>query len=209
NKALEKVTGISRSTVIGTNKQWMAFYSMERPVMADLIVDEVSENGIFKYYSGKYRKSAGIENAYEAEDFFPDMGKAGKWLYFTAAPLRNSAGATIGAVETLQDTTSRKKAEQALTESEEKYRLLVEFANDAIFIAQDDSIKFPNPKTLDLVGYPAEELEKMPFPNLIHPDDRNLVLERYKQILMGEELLRPHSFRVLHKTGKRLNVQIS
>ncbi len=209
NKALEKVTGISGSNVIGTNKQWMAFYSKERPVMVDLIVDDVSENEISKYYIGKYRKAAGIENAYEAEDFFPDMGNTGKWLFFTAAPLRSSEGTTIGAVETLQDTTSRKKAEQALKESEEKYRLLIEFANDAIFIAQDDSIKFPNPKGLDLVGYSEEELGKMPFANLIHPDDRNLVLERYKRILKGEELPRTHSFRVIHKTGKQLNVQIS
>ncbi len=209
NTALEKVTGISGNEVIGTNKQWMAFYSFERPVMADLIVDNVPEQTVSDYYRGKFRKSTGIADAYEAEDFFPDLAKKGKWLFFTAAPLRNSTGEIIGSVETLQDTTDRKMAEQALKESEEKYRLLVEFASDAIFVAQGESIKFPNPKALDLIGYSAEELEKLTFVDLIHPEDRNRVLERYKRRLSGEELPTTYSFRVMHKTGKHLTVQIN
>ena len=209
NAALEKVTGISGDDVIGTNSQWKAFYSMERPVMADLIVDRVPENEVSKYYSGKYRKSKSITAAYEAEDFFPDMGKNGKWLFFTAAPLRSNSGETIGAVETLQDHTARKKAEHALKDSEEKYRLLVEYASDAIFIIQDDSVKFPNPKAIDLIGYSEKELAQMRFFDLIHPADRNGVLERYKIALKSGGFSGTSSFRVRHKTGKDLIVQIS
>ena len=58
-----------------------------------------------------------VGGAYEAEDFFPHFGENGRWLYFTAAPLRNAAGATIGAIETLQDITERKLAEIALTDA--------------------------------------------------------------------------------------------
>ena len=53
NKALEKVTGISGSKVIGTNKQWMAFYPNERPVMADLLFDSVNKDEVSKFYNGK------------------------------------------------------------------------------------------------------------------------------------------------------------
>ncbi len=60
------------------------------------------------------------------EDFFPTVGESGRWLYFTAAPLRNAAGEVIGAIETFQDVTERRRAEEALRDSEERYRSLSE-----------------------------------------------------------------------------------
>ena len=114
NKACENLTGISANEVIGTRKQWSAFYSTQRPVMADLVTDSASEDEIAGYYSGKYRKSSLIELAYEAEDFFPDLGEKGRWLFFTAAPLRDAKGKTISVIETLQDITEPKKAEEKL-----------------------------------------------------------------------------------------------
>jgi len=73
-----------------------------------------------------------------------------------------------------------------LRESQEKYRLLFENANDAIFITQDGVIKFPNPRVIDLVGYSAEELAQMPFTDLVHPADREMVLERYQKRYVGK-----------------------
>src|ERR1700687_770416 len=82
--ALEKYTGISAESVIGTNQHWRAFYSVQRPCLADLIIDQDVEN-VPLWYAGKYRKSDLVEGAYEATDFFPAMGEHGKWLHFTAA----------------------------------------------------------------------------------------------------------------------------
>ena len=63
----------------------------------------------------------------------------------------------------------RVKARTAdLSAVNEKYRLLVENANDAIFIAQDEVVKFPNPKTIEMVGYSKDELARTPFLQLIH-----------------------------------------
>lgn len=58
-----------------------------------------------------------------AEDFFPHFGDGGRWLFFTAAPLRNAAGDIVGAIETLQDVTERRRAEEALRERG-RYRTL-------------------------------------------------------------------------------------
>lgn len=124
NQACANITGVPAAEVIGTRQQWRAFYSFERPVMADLIVDQVIEHMVVKHYGGKYVRSKIIAEAFEAEDFFPHFGEAGKWLYFTAAPLRDDNGQICGAIETLQDVSDRRKAELALKESERLYREL-------------------------------------------------------------------------------------
>ncbi|MEA3486820.1 MAG: sensor domain-containing diguanylate cyclase [Thermodesulfobacteriota bacterium] len=123
NRALEKLSGIMAREVVGSEDHWKAFYREYRPVMADLIVDE-RQSEIPFWYPGKYNKSKLIEDAYEATDFFPELEGGGKWLRFTVSALRDSAGTIIGAVETLEDVTDRKLAEDALRESEKMYRTL-------------------------------------------------------------------------------------
>ncbi|MDD4092777.1 MAG: PAS domain S-box protein, partial [Smithellaceae bacterium] len=113
NKALEQLTKIRAEDVIGTTQQWRAFYARKRPCMADLLVSRAQEK-ISKWYTGKYIKSKLLDEAYEAIDFFPELGHHGKWLRFTAAIIRNEAGDLIGAIETLEDITRRKKAKEAL-----------------------------------------------------------------------------------------------
>ena len=114
NIAVEALSGIKREEIIGTDEQWRAFYAEKRPVMAELIVDKAPANTIEAYYQGKCKKTGLIDAAYEAEDFFPDLGTTGRWLHFTASPIRDDNGEIIGAIETLEDITERKVAEDNL-----------------------------------------------------------------------------------------------
>jgi PAS domain S-box-containing protein len=123
NRAIEEYSGIKEAEVLDTKDQWKAFYDKERPVLADLLVDEKVES-LPEWYQGKIQKSRLVEGAYEVTDFFPKMGVSGKWLYFTAAPIRDVNGAIIGAVETLEDITERKIAEEALVLASRKLNLL-------------------------------------------------------------------------------------
>jgi len=114
NTALEALSGRNSRGVIGTDEHWKAFYREKRPVMADLIVNGASVAEIEVFYRDKYKKSVLIDGAYEAEDFFPALGEKGRWLHFTASPIRDEKGEIIGAIETLIDTTERKVLENNL-----------------------------------------------------------------------------------------------
>jgi two-component system sensor histidine kinase DegS len=114
NTALEALSGRKSEDVIGMQDHWRSFYSEKRPAMADLIVDGASAEEIERYYHDKFKKSTLIEGAYEAEDFFPALGRKGRWLHFTASPIRDENGEIIGAIETLIDTTERKVLENNL-----------------------------------------------------------------------------------------------
>jgi PAS domain S-box-containing protein len=123
NHACEVLTGVSATSVMGTSKQWQPFYPSERPVMADLIVDGESGREVSRHYFDKWQRSELIKGAYEAEDFFPHFGAGGRWVYFTAAPLRDENGKITGAIETLQDVTERRVAEAALKQKAEEEAL--------------------------------------------------------------------------------------
>ena len=103
----------------------------------------------------------------------------------------------------------RKQAEELLKDSEQKYRILVENANDAIFVIQNDLVKFHNKKTEDLTGYPAEELVKTPFSTFYHHEDRNMILERRRRREKGETPANTYPIRIIGKSGEELWVELS
>ncbi|MCP5268794.1 MAG: sensor domain-containing diguanylate cyclase [Zoogloeaceae bacterium] len=124
NRACEILTNVSRQSIVGTKNQWQPFYSSPRMVMADVVLRNPEDKDADSLYRGKLRPSQAIPGTYEAEDFFPTLGSNGRWLYFTAAPLRDEEGVVIGAIETLQDITDRRLAEDALKESEARFKTL-------------------------------------------------------------------------------------
>ncbi|MFO7964274.1 MAG: PAS domain S-box protein [Desulfobacterales bacterium] len=108
NKALERLTGVSADEMIGTNRQWFPFYSDVRPSLADLLLDQIDIHDIGNHYGAGWNPSNLIDGAYQAEGFFENIGE-GKWLFFTAAPIKSRNGKIIGAIETFWDTTEDKR----------------------------------------------------------------------------------------------------
>ena len=126
--------------MIGTNRHWSAFYPNERPLMADLVIS-ADMDALETLYKGMFRRSPVIPGAFEAESFFPQFGENGRWLYFTAAPLRDPAGQIVGAIETLQDVTERKKAEEGLRQYQADLEKLVAERTMQLSATKDQSVQ--------------------------------------------------------------------
>jgi PAS domain S-box-containing protein len=107
------------------------------------------------------------------------------------------------------DITERKLAEDLLRTSEDKYRLLFENASDAIFVAQDEMIIFPNPQLSLLTGYSSEELTCKSFKHFIHSEDSEMVVKMHRNRLQGHNVPSTYSFRAITKKGEILWVEVN
>jgi len=210
NTAIEALTGIKREEVIGTDKQWRAFYSEKRPTLADLITDGASAEEIESYYQGKCQRSALINGAYEAEDFFPELGRNGKWLHFTASPIKNRTGEIIAVIETLHDITERKKAERALQESEKSYRELFEVALDAIWVNDfKGNILKANKATERLTGLSSRELARSNIKAFLGENGLRLAKEISRRLLKDEGLSQPYEQHLVRRDGTEVVVMLT
>ncbi len=107
----------------------------------------------------------------------------------------------------VRNITGKKKNEEALRLSEERYRLLVENSNDAIFIIQGDTIKFPNQKTVMLFGHSAEELLLIQPIKFVHPDDKQKIMDMLLAGINRREKIFTGPFRIMNKDKNELWVE--
>jgi PAS domain S-box-containing protein len=99
------------------------------------------------------------------------------------------------------DRTERHRAEVALRESEEKYRLVVEHSHDAIYIHAGNRILFANRMAVEVTGYTADELLQIDLWDLVHPDDRERLKAASVKRFSGENVPSSFTARIVTKTG--------
>jgi two-component system cell cycle sensor histidine kinase/response regulator CckA len=102
----------------------------------------------------------------------------------------------------MRDTTDRTRAEEALKQSEEKYRSLIDNIQDGVFIIQDGKMQFANEAFARIGGYTVEEIIGKEYRELVAPEDLELVTKRYQRRQAGEDVPREYEFRALHKDGR-------
>jgi len=108
-----------------------------------------------------------------------------------------------------RDISQRKRVEEMLRQSEEKYRVLIENIQDGIFIIQNAKMKFVNEGFARITGYSIEEIIGNDFSYLIAPQDRELVADRYTRRLRGEKVPADYEFRLMRKDGTILTVDMN
>lgn len=109
----------------------------------------------------------------------------------------------------LDQIVGRKRAEDALRENEEKYRNVVERANDGIVILQDMQIKYVNPAVCRMVSREPEELIGTYMHEHIHPDYLESAVDRYKRRFVGEDVPLRYELAIVRKGGGTVMVEVS
>ncbi len=108
-----------------------------------------------------------------------------------------------------QDITKRKQAEEALRESEEKFRVLANASSTMIWLYQGERFVYVNNAGERLTGYSIDELLKMKFWDVAHPDDRDLFRERGLARQRGEPVPQRYEVKLLTKGGETRWVELS
>ena len=105
--------------------------------------------------------------------------------------------------------SARNQAEEALRESEEKYRNLVERANDGIAIVQDNLLKYLNPRLAEIGGYTADEVIDTPFTDYVYPDELPKVVDYYNRRMAGDETVSTYETALRHRDGSKIDVEFN
>jgi len=123
--------------------------------------------------------------------------------------IRDADGRPVRIVMVASDVTERKRAAEALRESEEMLSAVVGKAKDGIILIQDGRFRFVNRALADMLGYRREELLAQPFINFVAPESRELVAQRVEARLRGENPPSVYEARILRRDGKLVDVELA
>jgi two-component system cell cycle sensor histidine kinase/response regulator CckA len=130
----------------------------------------------------------------------------GRWVKVTVDPVKNQDGVVIRGVHTVSDISDRKKAEEALRESEEKFRAIAESAQDAIFCKDTDGrYIFVNPAMEKLLGYSLSHIRRKTAQNFLPHDEASIIAKADQRTLSGEVVRCERGF-ILNGNERTFNV---
>ena len=126
---------------------------------------------------------------------FDDCSARRDWAPVEIEALKTAANIIGAAIQ-------RNQAEEAVLDSEKKYRMVVDNANEGIVITQDGMLKFVNPQAREFTGLSENNTKTGSFLDYIHPDDRQMVIEHHRRRLAGEEAPEIYAMRIIDQTGE-------
>ena len=124
-----------------------------------------------------------------------------RYIEGSVSLLKNSSGKPTGFRGIARDITERKQMENKLRNSEEKFRMLAESSSFAIMMHQGDHWIYANRAAEEISGYTEEELYRMHFWDIVHPDYRDMVKQSGYNRQQGKVLPRAYEFKIITKNG--------
>lgn len=168
---------------LGCNKAFERFLGLPQDKIVGKTVSQIAPRELARKYHQADEvllKTGGVQT-YESSVRSAD-GKI-RQVIFNKATFRDADGKVAGLVGAILDITERKRAEESLRQSEERYRRLVDISPDAICISRKKRMVFANHAALRLFGAKcAEDLrDKSPF-DLVHPEGHDDLAERLRLV---------------------------
>lgn len=131
------------------------------------------------------------------------------WISMSSVLLKDNAGNIIGILGSVQDITERKRVEEALSESEEKYRAIVDNALIGLGISDGDKIIYFNKTLLDIYGYDDfDEVAAKPLLEHLTPESREIINDYRRKRARGEALPNFIEHDIVRKDGTIRTLQL-
>ncbi len=131
NNALAKLTGKSSFQMKNTKRHWSAFYSEQRPLLADLVIDRNLSAAEQVILDLKITQST--EGTLRAEGWFDNVGGKRRYLLFEATPIINSSNEIVAAIETIQDRTESKHTQEVMDNQSRFFQEILEAIPNPVF----------------------------------------------------------------------------
>ena len=208
NRAIEKLTGVKPEDIVGKGDYEYAipFYNERRPILIDLVIKDDPVTAA-KYPSIK-REGTKLTSEIHLPQFNNGQGAD---FWFTASPLYDIQGNVVGAIESIREISDRKKVEDALNESERRFRELAELLPQVIFEADEcRNLKYANRIAFETFGYSEEDFrDGMSIMEMIAPQDRERLAAVFDR--MVEDGYRPpvnREYLALRRDGSTFPISI-
>lgn len=131
------------------------------------------------------------------------------WVDLKVAPMLDATGQVIGFIGVAKDITERRQVEQALRDSEKKFRTVAESTPASVIIYQGTKFRYANPATEKITGYSREELSSMNFWQFFHPDLREAAKQRGLARRRSESVPSQYETKIITKSGEERLFYIS
>jgi PAS domain S-box-containing protein len=168
--------------------------------------DKENAKKLFKTFNEVYAKDQSTKE-FDWQIIRKDGTK--RYIEVSVSLQKNSSGKPVGFRGIARDITERKRVDEALRESEEKFRVLADSTPTAVMLYQDDRWIYANRAAETICGYSEKELLAMNFWDIVHPDFRLLIQERGGMRQLGEETKIRYEFKLIAKDGTEKWVDLS
>jgi PAS domain S-box-containing protein len=127
------------------------------------------------------------------------------WLSTSKIPMREN-GQVVAVLGMYEDITVRKRAEQAIKESEEEFKAIADNTAVGVFIYQDGIVRYVGREAARLLGYDVSETIGRSIMDFIHPDERQHIADIVRRRTARENVPDQYETRMLKKDGSALDV---